>query len=89
METARNGKGAVTRAELRAAVYACCTGLARREASELVDIVLEEIAEVLVSGEPVKLRGFGAFKVRSNRPRTRQSEDKGAGPDRRAPGFNL
>lgn len=44
-------------------------GLARREASELVDLVLEEIAEALVSGEAVKLRGFGAFKVRSKRPR--------------------
>jgi len=40
---------------------------ARREAAELVDLLLEEIAEELLSGEPVKLRGFGAFKVRSCR----------------------
>ncbi len=69
METMRNSKGAVTRADLRAAVYDSCTGLARRDASELVDLVLEEIAEALVSGESVKLSGFGAFKVRSKRPR--------------------
>jgi integration host factor subunit alpha len=65
----RDSKGAVTRADLRAAVYDACAGLARREAAELVDLVLEEIAETLVSGEPVKLRGFGAFNVRSKRPR--------------------
>jgi integration host factor subunit alpha len=69
METILNSKGAVTRADLRAAVYASCTGLARREAAELVDLVLAEIAETLVSGEPVKLRGFGAFYVRSKGPR--------------------
>jgi integration host factor subunit alpha len=69
MKSTHHSKGAVTRADLRAAVYACCTGLARREASELVDVVLEEIAEALVSGEPVKLPGFGVFKVRSKPPR--------------------
>jgi integration host factor subunit alpha len=69
METTANSKGAVTRADLRAAVYASCAGLARREASELVDVVLEEIAETLVNGEPVKLRGFGVFNVRNKRPR--------------------
>lgn len=63
------GKCALTRADLRAAVYAGCNGLARRQASELVDEVLEEIAETLASGEPVKLRGFGVFKVRSKRQR--------------------
>jgi integration host factor subunit alpha len=69
MDRVRYSKGAVTRADLRAAVYASCTGLARREARELVDLVLAEIAETLANGEPVKLRGFGAFHVRSKRPR--------------------
>ncbi len=69
MKSTHHSKGAVTRADLRAAVYDACTGLARREAAELVDLVLAEIAETLVSGEPVKLRGFGAFNVRSKRPR--------------------
>jgi integration host factor subunit alpha len=30
---------------------------------------LAEIAESLVRGEPVKLRGFGVFNVRCKRPR--------------------
>lgn len=69
MKSTHHSKGAVTRADLRAAVYNCCVGLARREAAELVDLVFAEIAETLASGEPVKLRGFGAFSVRSKRPR--------------------
>jgi integration host factor subunit alpha len=69
MKSTHHSKGAVTRADLRAAVYESCSGLARREAAELVDLVLAEIAETLASGEPVKLRDFGVFKVRSKRPR--------------------
>jgi integration host factor subunit alpha len=37
--------------------------------SELVDLVLEEIAETLASDEPVKLRGFGAINARCKRSR--------------------
>jgi integration host factor subunit alpha len=69
MKSTHHSQVVVTRANLRAAVYESCTGLARREAAELVDLVLAEIAETLVSGEPVKLRGFGAFTVRCKRPR--------------------
>jgi integration host factor subunit alpha len=69
MKSTHHSQGAVTRADLRAAVYTSCTGLARREAAELVDLVLAEIAETLVNGEPVKLRGFGTFNVRCKRPR--------------------
>jgi integration host factor subunit alpha len=69
MKSTHHSKGAVTRADLRAAVYDACDGLARREAAELVDLVLAEIAETLVSGERVILRGFGAFNVRCKRPR--------------------
>ncbi len=69
MKSTHHSQAAVTRADLRAAVYDACAGLARREAADLVDLVLAEIAETLVSGEPVKLRGFGAFNVRSKRPR--------------------
>jgi integration host factor subunit alpha len=69
MKSTHHSQVAVTRADLRAAVYDACAGLARREAADLVDLVLAEIAEALVSGEPVKLRGFGAFNVRCKRPR--------------------
>ena len=55
---------AVTRAGLRDAVHRE-TGLPLREAAEMVDAVLEAVAERLVAGEPVKLSGFGAFSVRA------------------------
>ncbi|BDV36700.1 integration host factor subunit alpha [Methylocystis iwaonis] len=68
MKSTHHSQGAVTRADLRTAVYDACSGLARREAADLVDLMLAEIGEALVSGEPVKLRGFGAFNVRCKRP---------------------
>ena len=54
----------VTRAELSGAVYQT-VGLSRAESAELVEQVLEEICDTLVSGETVKLSGFGTFFVRS------------------------
>lgn len=69
MKSIDHSQGAVTRADLRAAVYDACAGLARSEAADLVDLVLAEIAETLMSGESVKLRGFGSFNVRCKRPR--------------------
>jgi len=65
----RANGGAVTRAALREAVYACCPSLSRAEASKMLDAFLEEICETLARGEPVKLRSFGSFNVRSKRGR--------------------
>ena len=65
----RANGGAVTRAALREAVYACCLSLSRAEASKILDAFLEEICETLARGEPVKLRSFGSFNVRSKRGR--------------------
>jgi integration host factor subunit alpha len=59
----------VTRAALREAVYACCLSLSRAEASKILDAFLEEICETLARGEPVKLRSFGSFNLRSKRGR--------------------
>jgi integration host factor subunit alpha len=69
----------VTRAALREAVYACCSSLSRAEASKMLDAVFEEICETLARGEPVKLRAFGSFNVRSKRGRV------GRNPKRRNP----
>lgn len=55
---------ALTRAGLREAVHRE-TGLPIRDAAEMVDAVLEAVAERLVAGEPVKLSGFGTFSVRA------------------------
>ena len=59
---------ALTRGGLRDAVHRE-TGLPLREAAEMVDAVLEAVAERLVAGETVKLHGLGTFSVRAKGPR--------------------
>ena len=58
----------VTRADLAAAV---CeeAGLRKRDAAELVDMLVEAIRERLAAGEPVGISGFGSFSVRDKRER--------------------
>ncbi len=63
------GPRTVTRISLIEAVYNCCPTLSRAEARRTLDAMLEEISEALVRGEPVHLRSFGSFKVRSKRAR--------------------
>jgi integration host factor subunit alpha len=57
-----------TRADLSEAVYQE-VGLSRNESAELVESVLEEISNCLVSGEGVKISSFGSFLVRDKRGR--------------------
>jgi integration host factor subunit alpha len=67
-DTAGNRKTA-TRADLLNAVYASCPMLSRAKAKEIFEMALEEISNSLVRGEPVKLRSFGLFLVRTKRER--------------------
>lgn len=53
----------VTRAQLTEAVYQE-VGLSRNESADLVERVLNEVADALVRGEMVKLSSFGSFSVR-------------------------
>ncbi len=53
----------VTRAQLSEAVYQE-VGLSRNESSDLVELVLSELADALCRGEMVKLSSFGSFSVR-------------------------
>ncbi|RMB08875.1 integration host factor subunit alpha [Eilatimonas milleporae] len=53
----------LTRADLTEAVYAE-VGLSRNESATLVESVLDEISDCLVSGENVKISSFGSFLVR-------------------------
>ena len=43
--------------------------LSRAKAKEIFEMALEEISNSLVRGEPVKLRSFGLFLVRTKRER--------------------
>lgn len=58
----------ITRADLCEAVYQS-VGLSRTESAELVESVLREISDKLVTGESVKLSSFGTFIVRSKNER--------------------
>lgn len=53
----------ITRADLAEAVYEE-VGLSRNESSELVETVLDEVANALISGENVKVSSFGSFTIR-------------------------
>ena len=53
----------LTRADLAESVYAQ-VGLSRNESSDLVEQVLDEVMNALISGENVKLSSFGSFSIR-------------------------
>ena len=58
----------VTRSDLTDAVYREI-GLSRTESQALVESVLDHITNTLVSGEKVKLAGFGTFSLRDKNER--------------------
>ena len=68
---------AVTRTGLRDAVHRE-TGLPLREAAEIVDAVIEAVAERLAAGEQVKLHGLGTFSVRAKGARVGRNPGTGA-----------
>jgi DNA-binding protein HU-beta len=43
--------------------------ISRRDAVAMIDAVFEDIQSAVVSGEPVKIPGFGQFKVRDRAAR--------------------
>lgn len=59
----------ITRVELLDAVYNACPTLSRAQARQLFEMTLEEIVGSLVQNDPVKIRAFGAFTLRSKRER--------------------
>jgi integration host factor subunit alpha len=58
------GGRTVTRADLAEAVFRRL-GLSRAESAAMVETVLKEIGDAIVSGETVKLSSFGSFSVRN------------------------
>lgn len=58
------GEHTVTRAQLSEAVYQQ-VGLSRNESADLVETVLDQIADALGRGDMVKISSFGSFAVRS------------------------
>ena len=67
----------ITRADLSDAVYRE-VGLPKLEASNMVNAVFERIESSLVSGEVVKLSGFGVFSTREKTGRVGRNPKTGA-----------
>ena len=78
MAKKHEGARALTRAELHEAVYACAPSLSRAEARKMLEHFFEEVSDTLARGEPVKLRSFGNFSVRSKRERVGRNPKTGA-----------
>jgi len=66
----------ITRADLAEAVYEE-VGLSRNESSDLVETVLEEMSQALVSGDNVKISSFGSFSVREKSQRVGRNPKTG------------
>ena len=65
-----------TRADLTEAVSQGA-GLSRSESSQLVESVLESVAQALERGETVKLSSFGTFQTRDKRERVGRNPKTG------------
>lgn len=81
---------AVTKADLANAVYQRHGALSRRESLDLVEAILTGVQRTLVSGEPVKISGFGSFAVVQRKSRKARNPRTGAPvmiPERRYPLF--
>jgi integration host factor subunit beta len=53
-------------------------GLTRREAAEVLAVVLDGVVDAIKAGEKVELRGFGSFRTRKRRARTGRNPRTGA-----------
>ena len=58
----------MTRADIVERIYEK-VGLSKKEAQEIIEIIIDTISETLKEGEPVKISGFGTFMVRKKAPR--------------------
>ena len=63
LDQEKNSKNTVTKAHLAELLFNRI-GLNKREAKEFVDHFFEELRSALLSGEAVKITGFGNFNLR-------------------------
>lgn len=59
----------MTRAELVELVYQRHGGMSRREAQDILDLILRLIRDRLASGERVEITNFGSFELTESAPR--------------------
>lgn len=66
----------ITRADLAESVYAN-VGLSRAESGDLVETVLDEMADAILRDESLKISSFGSFSVRGKRERVGRNPKTG------------
>lgn len=69
-------KSTVTKADIVEDVYQKI-GFSKKEASELVEMVFNELKNTLCDGEKVKISGFGNFIVREKKERVGRNPQTG------------
>ncbi len=67
----------MTKAEI-IKVLADQVGLTRREAAEVLSVVLDGVIQAIREGEKVELRGFGSFRTRKRQARAGRNPRTGA-----------
>jgi len=67
----------MTKAEI-IKVLADQVGLTRREAAEVLTVVLDGVVDAIREGEKVELRGFGSFRTRKRQARAGRNPRTGA-----------
>jgi integration host factor subunit alpha len=70
------GKSTMTKADIVEKVYQKI-GFSKKEASELVEMVFNQLKDVLCKGDKVKISGFGNFVVRGKNERIGRNPQTG------------
>lgn len=66
----------VTRADVAETIYEEI-GLSRRDSTDILDMILDEIVKDLSDGNDVKLSSFGTFSLRSKKARSGRNPKTG------------
>lgn len=70
------GRSTMTKADIIEKVYQKI-GFSKKEASELVEMVFDQLKNVLCHGDKVKISGFGNFIVREKKERVGRNPQTG------------
>lgn len=66
----------ITRADVAETIYEEI-GLSRKDSTDILDMILDEIVKELSNGEDVKLSSFGTFSLRSKKARSGRNPKTG------------
>ncbi len=59
----------MTRSELTERIAAKMPNLTIKDIENIVNVIFDKLTSALVAGDRVELRGFGAFSIRTRKPR--------------------